>query len=122
MAKFHETSGIGECDPAHFKRLSRRGFLSVGAFGGAASLTLADLFRVQQAQAELKHYEAIKATAKSVIHIFMPGGMAHQESFDPKPFAPIEYRGEMGQVQTKIDGALFGETLAKTGQVADNCA
>ena len=119
MANFHKTSGIGECDPAHFKRLSRRGFLSVGAFGGAASLTLADLFRVQQAQAELKHYESIKATAKSVIHIFMPGGMAHQESFDPKPFAPIEYRGEMGQVQTKIDGALFGETLAKTGQVAD---
>src|SRR2546429_8887583 len=45
--------------------------------------------------------------------------MAHQESFDPKPFAPIEYRGEMKQVPTKIEGALFGETLAKTAQIAD---
>eukprot|EP00475_Leptophrys_vorax_P039662 TRINITY_DN71990_c0_g1_i3.p1 TRINITY_DN71990_c0_g1~~TRINITY_DN71990_c0_g1_i3.p1 ORF type:complete len:121 (+),score=5.81 TRINITY_DN71990_c0_g1_i3:83-445(+) len=36
-------------------------------------------------------------TAKSVIHIFLPGGIAHQESFDPKPNAPIEYRGEMKQ-------------------------
>jgi uncharacterized protein (DUF1501 family) len=120
MASSNEQSGRSwDCDPAHFKRLSRRGFLTVGAVGGAAALTLGDLFRMQQAQAELKHYDAIQATAKSIIHIYLPGGMAHQESFDPKPYAPIEYRGEMKQIPTKIDGALFGETLAKTAQVAD---
>src|SRR5690606_9147315 len=48
-----------------------------------------------------------------------PGGMAHQESFDPKPFAPIEYRGEMKQIKTKITGELFGETMVKTADVAD---
>jgi hypothetical protein len=120
MASSSKQSGRNwDCDPAHFKRLSRRGFLTVGALGGAAALTLGDLFRLQRAQAELKHYDAIQATAKSIIHIYLPGGMAHQESFDPKPFAPIEYRGEMKQIPTKIDGALFGETLAKTAQVAD---
>ena len=36
------------------------------------------------------------APAKSIIHIFLPGGMAHQDSWDPKPLAPIEYRGELG--------------------------
>ena len=72
---------------------SRRGFLTVGAVG--FGLSLGDFFRLK-ARADLKNYDAIAAKADSVIHIFLPGGMAHQESFDPKPFAPIEYRGEMG--------------------------
>ena len=107
------------CAPQHFNQLSRRGFLTVGAVAGIAGLNLADMFRMQRAQAELKQYANFDGTAKSCIHIFLPGGMAHQESFDPKPFAPIEYRGEMRQIQTKISGEMFGETLAKTAQVAD---
>lgn len=106
------------CNPQHFSRLSRRGFLSVGALAGAG-LTLPELLRSNSAYGELKNYKNFEGTAKSVIHIFMPGGMAHQESFDPKPHAPIEYRGEMGQVATKISGEVFGDTLAKTAQVAD---
>ena len=46
-----------------------------------------------------------------MIHIFLPGGIAHQESFDPKPYAPIEYRGELGTIATKIPGEVFCETL-----------
>ncbi|MDB5334733.1 MAG: hypothetical protein JWN70_352 [Planctomycetaceae bacterium] len=114
-----QASSWGSCDPAHFRRMNRRGFLTVGAVGGASALTLSDMFRMQEARAELKKYEKMPATAKSLIHIYLPGGMAHQESFDPHPFAPIEYRGEMGTVQTKIPGALFGETLQQTAQVAD---
>ncbi|MGD9857129.1 MAG: DUF1501 domain-containing protein [Planctomycetaceae bacterium] len=106
------------CAPQHFERLSRRGFLSVGMLAGAG-LTLPELLRGRQAMAELKHYENFEGTATSVIHIFLPGGMAHQESFDPKPYAPLEYRGEMGQVQTKLDGVLFGDTLGRTAQIAD---
>jgi len=106
------------CNPSHFRRLSRRGFLSVGALAGAG-LTLPDLFRLQSAQADLKDYANFEGTAKSIIHIFLPGGMAQQESFDPKPYAPIEYRGEMKQIKTKIDGHLFGESMPKTAGVAD---
>lgn len=105
------------CNPSHFKQLSRRGFLQVGMLAGT-SLTLPQLL-AKKAQADLKDYENFEGTAKSVIHIYLPGGMAHQESFDPKPYAPIEYRGEMRQVQTKLDGVLFGEPLAKTAQIAD---
>jgi hypothetical protein len=54
-----------------------------------------------------------------VIHIFLPGGIAHQETFDPKPYAPIEYRGEMGSIPTKIPGEVFSETLPQTAQIAD---
>jgi Protein of unknown function (DUF1501) len=107
------------CNPEHFQRLNRRGFLSVGALAGGVGLTLPQLLRTESAFADLKDYKNFEGTAKSVIHIYLPGGMAHQESFDPKPNAPIEYRGEMKQVVTKISGELFGETLVKTADVAD---
>ena len=45
--------------------------------------------------------------------------MAHQESFDPKPFAPIEYRGEMASIPTRVVGVFFNEMLKETAQVAD---
>jgi hypothetical protein len=91
--------------------------LTVGAFAGAG-LTLADVLRMES-RAEQKNYDHIEAKAKSVIHIFLPGGIAHQETFDPKPYAPIEYRGELGVAQTKIPGEHFCDTLPQTAQMAD---
>jgi len=93
--------------------------LTVGAIGGLG-LTLSDLFRLQ-ARADQKKYDFIEAKAQSIIHIFLPGGMAHQESFDPKPYSPIEYRGEMKTVKTNT-GEEFCETLPKLAQVADKIA
>jgi len=83
-------------------------------------LTLADLLR-QEARADLKNYDFIPAKAQSVIHIFLPGGMAHQESFDPKPYSPIEYRGEMGSIKTKT-GEVVSETIPKLASIADKIA
>src|SRR5436309_4599349 len=101
-------------------RLSRRNALTIGAVGGLG-LTLADFFQLRSARGELKKYDFLDAKAQSVIHIYLPGGMAHQESFDPKPFAPIEYRGELGTVKTNT-GELFCETLPKLATVADKIA
>ena len=99
-------------------RTGRRGFLAVGAAG--MGLSLPGLLRVRQAQAEQKNYEHIAAKAQSVIHIFLPGGMAHQESFDPKPFAPIEYRGELQLRRHENPRAsIFRESLPKTAEIAD---
>ncbi len=97
--------------------MTRRGFLTVGGMG-LGGLTLADMFRIQ-ARADLKNYAPITAQADSIIHIFLPGGIAHQETFDPKPFAPIEYRGDMGSIPTKIEGERFSQTLPQTAQLAD---
>lgn len=105
----NDTSRHG-CAPAHFERLNRRGFLSVGVLAGAG-LTLPQLLSATAARAAQKDYDNFEGTAKSIIHIFLPGGLAQQESFDPKPYAPIEYRGDMKQVKTKLDGVLFGETM-----------
>ncbi len=101
----------------HGNMLARRGFLTVGAIGGLG-LTLGDWFRLRTAQADQKHYDFIEAKADSVIHVFLPGGMAHQESFDPKPYSPLEYRGEMGTVKTKT-GDVFGESMQRLASISD---
>jgi hypothetical protein len=104
----------------HGNDLSRRGFLAAGAFGGLG-LSLAELLMLQEAKADQKSYDFIPAKAKSVIHIFLPGGMAQQESFDPKPYSPLEYRGELRPIKTNT-GEEFCETLPNLAKVADKIA
>jgi len=101
--------------------LDRRGFLSVGVLGGLG-ISLADMLRMEQARADLKNYESKEGVAKSVISIFLPGGMAHQETFDPKPFAPVEYRGPLGSIETVVPGVRVGEVLPHTAKVVDKLA
>ena len=99
-------------DPSHFRRVSRQEFLYVGLIGGLG-LTLPEFFRLQAEEAQKE------AKAKALIHIFLPGGISAQESFDPKPLAPIEVRGPFGSIPTKLDGVYFNELLRETAQVAD---
>jgi hypothetical protein len=112
-----KVTGIWEDDPAHFRPPTRRSFLHVGLLAGLG-LTLDDFFRLR-ARADSKPARAKEPPASSVIHIFLPGGIAHQDSFDPKPYAPLEYRGEIGTVKTKLEGVSFSEYLPHTAQVAD---
>ena len=101
--------------------LGRRGFLSVGTIG-ALGISLADVLRMEKAKADIKNYASREGTAKSVIYIHLPGGAAHQETFDPKPFAPVEYRGPMGSIETSIPGVRLGEMLPHTAKVVDKIA
>jgi hypothetical protein len=48
--------------------------------------------------------------------------MAHQETFDPKPYAPVEYRGPLGSIETNVSGIRMGELLPHTAKVADKLA
>ncbi len=99
------------------RRPSRREFLHVGLLGGLG-LTLSEYF-ARTALADAKRYPLKKPVAQSVIHIFLPGGLAAQESFDPKPLAPIEYRGPLGTVPTALAGVHFSEPLQRTAKLAD---
>ena len=96
----------------------RREFLQVGCLGGLG-LSLGSMFRMQAARADAKSFNHFTGTAQSVIHIWLPGGWAQQETFDPKPLAPLEYRGEMGSIETSLPGVRFNELLPKTAQIAD---
>ena len=115
----NETPAVGtwRADPWHFRRASRRDFLRVGVLGGLG-LSLGDFFTLR-ARAEQKTGVLKDGPAKSVINIFLPGGMAAQESFDPKPYSPIEYRGPLGSIDTALEGVRFGEHLKETAKVAD---
>jgi len=101
-------------DPSIQRQTTRRGFLQVGAVGGLG-LCLGDALRLQGQQPA----GALKPTADSVIHIFLPGGMSAQESFDPKRYAPVEYRGPYGSRPTSITGEHFGELFERTAKIAD---
>ena len=77
---------------------------------------------MEKAKADIKNYASREGTAKSVIYIYLPGGAAHQETFDPKPFAPVEYRGPMGSIETSIPGVRLGEMLPHTAKIVDKIA
>ena len=102
-----------------FKAPNRRGFLQVG-YCGLLGLGLDEFFRMEARGVDTVGGRPSKeGKAKSIIHIFLPGGMAHQDSFDPKPLAPVEYRGEVGSIKTKVEGTFLSEYLPKTAQIAD---
>src|SRR5262245_57064038 len=102
--------------PEHSWRLSRRDFLDVGMLG-SVGLTLGNLFKLQAAPTATA--AGHKAGAQSVIHIYLPGGMAAQESFDPKMLAPVEYRGPLSPLKTKLPGVYFTELMKETAREAD---
>jgi hypothetical protein len=108
----------GFCNsPEHLWRPDRREFLYVGLLG-TFGLNLGNLLRLQAAPNDTK-LSGKRAAAQSVINIYLPGGMAAQESFDPKLNAPIEFRGPLDVVKTKLPGVYFSEHLGKTAAIAD---
>ncbi|MBA4067490.1 MAG: DUF1501 domain-containing protein [Isosphaera sp.] len=60
--------------------------------------------------------------AKSCILLWMAGGPAHMETFDPKPDAPDGYRGEYQPIATKVPGLRFAEKLPLLAGRADRLA
>ncbi len=89
-------------------RLSRREVLRLGSAFGLA-LTLPDLFR---AQARVRGGVASTfGRTRSVIVLYLHGGHAQQETWDPKPGGPAPERGEFGVIATSVPGVRIGELL-----------
>ncbi|CAN5364507.1 DUF1501 domain-containing protein [soil metagenome] len=98
-------------------RLTRRTILRLGSLG-LGSLTLANWLR-GQAQAEP---EKRLARDTAVIHVVMGGGPSHIDTFDPKPDAPAEIRGEFGTIATTIPGLRVTEHLPCLAQAMKHFA
>jgi hypothetical protein len=86
---------------------TRRDCLKFG-IGGLLGGSLVDTLRVR---GESLKMGGPTPTAKRCILIWMDGGPTHFETFDPKPEAPSEYRGEFGTVKTAVPGTLFSEHM-----------
>jgi uncharacterized protein (DUF1501 family) len=107
--------GTWHADPSHL-RPTRREAVRAGWLGGLG-LSLGTFLKLEAAAAADPAAPAAKA--KSVIHVYLQGGFAHMDSFDPKPDAPAEYRGILKPVPTRLPGVYFSEHMAKTAAVAD---
>ena len=94
-------------------RPSRRQLLRLG-FAGGIGLSLSDILRLNASGAI-----AESPKADSIIYLFLQGGIAQQESWDPKPNAPVENRGMFGSIPTTIPGVRFNELMPHTAQIAD---
>ena len=98
---------------------TRRQFLDGTLSTGTAGLALPELLRLRAASADSSH-KIDSDTA--VIQIWLGGGHSQFETFDPKPEAPVEYRGPYGVIPTRHAGISFCEKLPRTAQVIDQAA
>jgi hypothetical protein len=88
--------------------LSRRDWLRVGSLSLAATLLP---FEVSRAFATPAGSPSRSRRARSVIALWMAGGVTHIDSFDPKPDAPAEVRGTLHAIATAVPGIRFCESL-----------
>ncbi|HEX5269202.1 MAG TPA: DUF1501 domain-containing protein [Gemmataceae bacterium] len=92
-------------------RTSRRSFLRVGALG-ALGLTLPGFLKARAAARR-------KSRAKSVLLVYLGGGLSHHDSFDLKPDAPAEVRGNYKPIDSVVPGLKVGELLPHMAKVMD---
>ena len=92
--------------------LTRRSFLQIGG-STVLGLSLADRLRAGAPAA---------GSAKSVILLWLWGGPAHLDTFDPKPNAPMEYRGPFSPIATKTVGLRITELFPQLAQLSDKFA
>jgi hypothetical protein len=88
------------------RSVDRRSLLRFGGVSLAASA--AGLFGAGDAEAAPTR---TNAPAQSVLFLWLPGGVTHHESFDPKPEAPSEVRGDLGAIETNVSGVRFCEVM-----------
>jgi hypothetical protein len=101
---------------------SRRDFLRVGGLG-LFGLSTAGFLSAQARAAEFsrdpKGSAPPKARAKSVILVYLGGGLSHHDSFDMKPDAPEEIRGKYSSIDTNVTGLKVCELLPKMAKTMD---
>ncbi len=110
MLSFYEDAGTASAAKAG--KSTRREFLRIGSLGlGGFSLSQMLATNALAAQRNV-------LKDKSVIFLFMHGGPAQTETFDPKMQAPSSVRSMTGQVRTTIPGITFGGTFTKLSRLA----
>ena len=90
---------------------SRRAFIKAGSLL-AGGLGLSDLFRLRAAN-------KADTADTAVILLWLEGGPSHMETYDMKPDAPVEYRGEFHRISTNVPGIDICEHLPLQSQLAD---
>jgi Protein of unknown function (DUF1501) len=102
--------------------ITRRDGLKLG-LGGLIAGGLVGALRATSAQGGESHVsQSLKRQADACILIWMDGGPSHYETFDPKPEAPLEIRGQFGTLATQTPGIHFSQCLPKLAALSDELA
>ena len=96
-----------------YQAVSRRQFLQIGG-SSVLGLTLADLLKLKADQSGNQ-----VGTARAVIFLWLWGGPAQLDTWDPKPNAPMEYRGPFSSIQSRIPGTRIGELFPQIAEWTD---
>lgn len=108
-----QATSVGCSEFRNSLRSNRRNFLKAGAIGfTGAGLSLSNVLRAEASS-------AITNKEHSVIILWMRGGPPHQDMWDPKPEAPVEYRGEFGTMQTNVPGITLSDMLPMSARIMD---
>lgn len=99
--------------------LSRRNVIQLG-LGGLFGMGFVDGLLRRAMSAETA--TPMRTEANSCILIWLDGGPTHYETFDPKPLAPKEVRGEFEPISTKVTGGYFSQHLTRLAGIADKLA
>jgi hypothetical protein len=91
--------------------ISRRNWLRIGALA-LGGLTLPEILRAQAQSGQ-------RNSAKGIIMVLLPGGPTHLDTFDLKPDAPAEIRGEFRPIATNVPGIDLCELMPRLARVAD---
>ena len=102
--------------------LTRRDWLNIGGLG-FLGVGLSDVLRLKDARAKKSDASNLPAgpfgKAKSVILLLPYGSPPQHETFDPKPEAPAEVRGEMGAIPTNVPGVSVCDHLPRIARIMD---
>src|ERR1700731_4784064 len=90
--------------------IGRRDLLRIGGLA-LLGLDLPGLFRAEMAAATPSPKQSSTTRLKSCILIFCNGGPSHIDTFDMKPDAPAEVRGEFRSIATSVPGRRVCEHL-----------
>src|SRR3954452_16819904 len=101
--------------------ISRRELLRVGGLS-VLGLSLPDLLRAEVARPRDRVHGSTFGRAKNVLFVWLQGGPPQHETFDPKPDAPAEIRGEFRPIATNVPGIRFCELLPRTARMANKLA
>jgi len=107
---------LGRAPTRTCQGLGRRSFLRLGTLG-LAGFTLGDLLASRTLGAG-----ETPAPAKAVIVLWLWGGPSHLDTFDPKPDAPLEYRGPFESIASAVPGLRVNELLPGLARHADKFA
>jgi hypothetical protein len=112
---------VGGRDSTLGDGLSRREWLRVGGLS-AFGLSLSQLSLARAAESTNPSRGSVFGRAKSCIVLFMFGGPPQHETWDPKPDAAVEVRGDLGAISSATPGLQVGELMPQTAQLTDRIA